>query len=192
MSLSVLAFVTLILAALSTGLVLLNLPLYRTPGRATGPLPAVSILIPARNEERHIARSVQAALASRGVEFEVVVMDDHSTDRTAEIVDTVARENPRLRLVEAPPLPQGWAGKQHACFTLAREATAPLVLFIDADVELAADAAARAAGFLLESDADLASGFPRQITRSPLEKLVIPLIHFILLGYLPLWVMRTV
>jgi glycosyltransferase involved in cell wall biosynthesis len=133
---------------------------------------------------------VQSALASRGVEVEVVVMDDHSSDRTAEIVAALAEADPRVRLESAPQLPEGWAGKQHACQRLADAARHPWLLFLDADVVLDPDGVARAVGFLARSGAGLVSGFPREITGTFVEKLVIPLIHFVLLGYLPIALMR--
>ena len=152
--------------------------------------PAVSLLIPARNEEASIGPAVAAALANRGVELEVLVLDDRSEDATAEVVQAMARRDDRVRLVRGPELPHGWCGKQHACWVLAQEARHPLLVFIDADVQLAPDALARMARFLVESGADLASGFPRQETVGLLEKLVIPLIHFILMGFLPIQRMR--
>jgi len=151
----------------------------------------VSILIPARNEETVIVAAVEAALASRGVEMEVVVLDDHSDDATGKLVAALAERDLRTRLLTAPPLPEGWCGKQHACAVLARAATHPLLLFVDADVRLAPAGAARLAAFLQASGADLVSGIPYQETGTFLERLVIPLIHFILLGFLPLGWMRA-
>ncbi|MBY0227902.1 MAG: hypothetical protein K2W96_01345, partial [Gemmataceae bacterium] len=100
------------------------------------------------------------------------------------------RADPRVRLESAPALPEGWCGKQHACHVLAGLARHPLLLFQDADVRLAPQGAARLAGFLLSSNAALVSGIPRQATGTLLEKLLIPLIHFVLLGFLPLDRMR--
>jgi hypothetical protein len=151
---------------------------------------AISVLIPARNEERSIAAAVESALASKGVELEVLVLDDHSDDATAAAVAAIAARDPRVRLLTAPPLPPGWCGKQHACHVLAQNATYPLLLFVDADVRLSSDALARMAIFLEYSGAALVSGIPRQETGTFLEILVIPLIHFILLGFLPLARMR--
>ena len=185
-----LAAVTLVLAALPAVLALTNLLFYRRPPAPEGPLPAVSILIPARNEEVNIENAVRSALSSQGVEVEVLVMDDHSSDRTPAIVRGVAREDSRVRLLQAPKLPDGWAGKQHACHRLAEQARYPLLLFVDADVVLSTDAAAKAAAFLTTGKHDLVSGFPRQLVGSPVEQLVIPLIHFVLLGYLPMAGMR--
>ncbi|NUB17582.1 glycosyltransferase, partial [Azospirillum brasilense] len=111
---TLLAALALALALLPLGLGLLNLCLYRRPKAEPPPDAAVSILIPARNEEATIAAAVRAALSSCGVSVEVVVLDDHSTDRTAEIVRALAARDPRLRLETAPPLPPGWSGRQHA------------------------------------------------------------------------------
>jgi glycosyltransferase involved in cell wall biosynthesis len=167
-----------------------NLGLYR-PLPAPAPYrPRVSVLIPARDEERTIARAVEAALASAGVELEVVVLDDRSADRTAEIVAGIARNDPRVRLEMAPTLPPGWCGKQHACAVLAGLARFPLLAFVDADVRLAPFTLSRAAAFLDASGAGLVSGFPRQETGSFLEQLLLPLMHFFLLGFLPIGRMR--
>jgi glycosyltransferase involved in cell wall biosynthesis len=129
-------------------------------------------------------------LASRGIGFEVIVLDDASTDRTAEIVRGIAARDPRVRLESSPALPRGWNGKQHACYTLASLAKSDLLCFLDADVRLAPDALARMVLFLTRSRSDLVSGFPRQETESTLEWLLLPLIHFVLLSYLPLAAMR--
>jgi hypothetical protein len=185
------AGVALALAALPAALYLANLRLYRTPPMPSDILSGVSILIPARNEESAIEGAVRSALASRGVELEVVVLDDHSSDRTAEIVRGLAAEDRRVRLESAPELPAGWCGKQHACHVLGGLARQPLLLFMDADVRLEPEGVARLVGFLDSSGADLVSGIPRQKTETVLEQLLIPLIHFVLLGFLPIARMRT-
>jgi glycosyltransferase involved in cell wall biosynthesis len=146
----------------------------------------ISILIPARNEEISIAACVESVLASHGVEIEIIVLDDHSDDRTADVVRELARKDSRVRLESAPPLPEGWCGKQHACYALSRLARNPILTFLDADVRLAPDALARMAAFLDESKGGLVSGFPRQETGTFFEKLVIPLINWLLLCYLPM------
>ena len=176
-----------------------NMLLYREPTSAGGCsamgnciLPdGVSVLIPARNEERVIAASLESVLASRGINFEVIVLDDASTDRTAEIVREIAARDPRVRLEFAPVLPHGWNGKQHACYALASLAQSNLLCFLDADVRLAPEALASMAVFLQRSGSDLVSGFPRQETETTLEWLLLPLIHFVLLSYLPLAGMRS-
>ena len=153
---------------------------------------SVSVLIPARNEEATIARAVESVLASRGVTLEVVVLDDHSTDGTAAAVARIAARDPRVRLAAAPPLPNGWCGKQHACAVLSMLASHDLLCFLDADVRLEPDAIGRAVALLETSRTALVSGFPRQETVSFAERLLLPLIHFVLLGFLPLDRMRAV
>jgi glycosyltransferase involved in cell wall biosynthesis len=172
----------------SVGEALLPRP-HRERGRSASPT-SISVLIPARNEELGIAACVESVLASKHVELEVIVLDDHSTDRTAEIVREIAAKDARARLETAPPLPEGWCGKQAACFALSKLARHDIICFLDADVRLKPDALARMVLFLESSGAELVSGFPRQETGTFLEKLLIPLIHWLLLCWLPLWGMR--
>lgn len=193
MMLLALALASLGCAAVSTGLFLINLRHYREPpeAAASAALPAISVLIPARDEERAISTAVERVLRSRGVAFEVVVMNDASTDQTAEIVTKLAAGDQRVRLEHAPALPRGWNGKQHACWALAHAARHPVLCFVDADVRLEPDALARMTTFLEQRHAALVSGFPQQITMTPLEWLLLPLIHFVLLGFLPITRMRA-
>ncbi len=184
-----LIWLVFVLATIPALLFFWNLALYKPPVlRAVSE--SVSILIPARDEERSIQASLMAALASRHVDLEVIVLDDHSHDRTAEIVRSVAIHDRRVRLFSAPPLPPGWCGKQFACSVLAGLAANPILCFIDADVQLAPEGVARLAAEMRLRSAHLISGFPRQVTHSPLERLLLPLMHFLLLGFLPLLGMR--
>jgi Glycosyl transferase family 2 len=190
-----LAALALVLAAIPALMFHANLREYRPPPAASR-LPgdangrSLSVLIPARNEESTIGAALQAVLASRGVDFEVVVLDDHSDDATADVVLAIMERDHRVRFLEGQPLPDGWCGKQFACSILSRAARYPLLVFLDADVRLAPDGLARMTTYLEESRADLVSGIPRQETGTLVEKLVIPLIHFVLLGFLPLGRMR--
>lgn len=191
-----LALLSLVLAAIPCGWFLLNLWWYRRLPRRSVTDPshraeAVSVLIPARNEEQNLPATIKAVLANQGVEFEVIVLDDHSTDRTAEIVRAFAARDPRVRLEAAPPLPAGWCGKPHACHILAGHARHPLLVFMDADVRLAPEALARMTEFMSRRDVALASGVPRQELGTFSERLLLPLIHFVLLGYLPMFMMRA-
>ncbi len=186
------ALFALLCAGVPAVLFCVNLRLYQPPPRLSDQaLPAVSVLIPARNEESSIAAAVGSILASRGIDFEVIVMDDSSTDRTAAIVSELRLEDPRVRLATALPLPAGWNGKQHACWQLAQLAKNPILCFVDADVRLSPDALSRMAIFLVRTQSGLVSGFPRQLTGTFLEWLLLPLIHFVLLGFLPLARMRA-
>jgi len=181
-----------LLLSLPAFLFLKNLPLYRKPVLNPEAVSdqAVSILIPARNEARGIRHTLEAALSTQHVTFEVVVLDDHSTDNTAEIVAEFQQRDPRVRLETSPELPDGWCGKQHACWVLSQRARYDQWLFLDADVRLTPDGVAAAVQFQRDSGAALISGVPRQETVSSLEILLIPLIHYVLLSFLPLGRMR--
>lgn len=192
MTVELLGIVALAFAALPFVLGAINLTVFRRlPAAPAGAAPAVSLLIPARDEEATIAASVESALASTGVELEVVVLDDHSSDRTREIAEEIARRDPRLRIEPAPSLPPRWSGKQHACQVLSAKARHPLLVFMDSDVRLAPDALARIAHYIARKDLALASGFPRERTGSFFEALIIPFIHVLLIGYLPFPAMRS-
>ncbi|MFM7519515.1 MAG: glycosyltransferase family 2 protein [Planctomycetota bacterium] len=179
------AAVALATAALPALLVVANLRRF-APAPPPGDPHSVSALVPARNEAEAIDGLLDHLLASRGVDLEVVVLDDDSRDDTAARVAARAAADPRVRLLSGRPLPAGWCGKQHACAQLAAAARHETLAFVDADVRLAPDALARGAAFLDAAAADLVSGFPRQITGQAADRLLLPLIHFILLGFLPL------
>ena len=185
--LTALALLSLALALLPAVLAAVNLAVLRRLQPEADP-DLVSILIPARNEAGNIAATVRAALASTTVPVEVIVGDDHSTDATPEIVRSI--DDPRLRLVAVPALPEGWTGKNHACFHMAGLARGRHLLFIDADVRLAPDAAASLAAQARRTGAALISGVPRQDLGTPGEMLTVPMIDFLLLGYLPVPMMR--
>jgi hypothetical protein len=153
-------------------------------------MPAVSVLIPARDEESKIRTAACRVLSNHSRNLELIVVDDHSSDGTAEIVREVTTEDSRVQLVNAPALPDEWGGKPHSCFTGAASATGDYLVFVDADVALDPDAIDRLVAFMDRTRSDLASGIPRQVTLTLTERLVIPLIHFILLGFLPMMGMR--
>lgn len=170
-----------------------NLRLFRRAPSPRADAPAVSILIPARNEAAQIEATVRAACAQRVAAAEVVVLDDGSTDGTTEILARLEAELPSLRVVRGAALPPGWAGKAWACWQLASEyARGEWVLFVDSDVRLQPDAAARALAAAQVESADFVSGFPRQLTPTPGEALIVPLVYLVLLCYLPIaFVRRT-
>ncbi|EIM25136.1 glycosyltransferase [Microvirga lotononidis] len=186
-----LGLVLLALAAIPFVLALMNLGILRaTPPQAPQGDMLVSILIPARNEAANIGPAVEAALGSMGVPVEVLVMDDGSTDATADIVRAYAARDSRVRLLAAPALDEGWTGKVHACHHLSEAARGTHFLFVDADVRLSPHAAASLAGHAQATDAGLVSAVPRQIMITPGELLTVPTINLLLLGYLPIGFMR--
>jgi glycosyltransferase involved in cell wall biosynthesis len=186
-----LTLASLVLALIPSALFLRNLALYAPLPRAGTRRAQASVLIPARNEEANIATALRSILSSESIDLEVIVLDDGSSDRTAEIVREIAHGDHRVRLATAEPLPAGWCGKNFACQQLAAIACHPVLIFMDADVRVSrSDALARLAEFLEQSGASLVSGVPREETGTLMEKLIIPLIHFVLLGFLPLERMR--
>ena len=184
-----LALLCLAAALLPAVLAGVNLARLRTPAPEPGGL--VSILIPARDEAERIGATLRAALASVGRPIEVLVGDDHSTDATPAIVAALAEADPRLRLVPVPALPPGWTGKNHACAHLAGQARGLHLLFVDADVALAPEAAAALSAHAEGSGAALVSAVPRQRMESLGEALTVPMINFLLVGFLPIPMMRA-
>lgn len=188
----VLSLTTLAFALISTICYVLNHFAFRTAPRLSasdGEGPSVSVLIPARDEAPGIRQTLKAVLANRDVDLEVLVLDDQSQDGTALIVAEMAQDA-RVRLLHGQTLPVGWCGKQYACHQLSQHAKHDQLLFIDADVRLAPDAIRRCLAARESSGADLLSGFPRQVVGSLGEALLIPLVHIILLTYLPFRAMR--
>lgn len=200
---AVLPFVSLALATLAAGMFVSNLALFMDGEsaeaiKATEPNddspPRVSVLIPARNEEGSIHACVESILRSVQVDLEVIVLDDGSTDQTGSIVRELVQQDQRVKLIEGIDLPEGWNGKQHACYRLAQHAEFEHLLFLDADVRLEPTAIiglCRRRRVQHEGgDIGLLSAFPRQVTGTLAEKLLIPMMHFILLSYLPFARMR--
>ncbi|MFL5335200.1 MAG: glycosyltransferase [Geminicoccaceae bacterium] len=188
---SFLAYAALLLASAPAALGAANLIVLRAPRSRSADDLLVSILIPARDEAARIGVALTAARASQGVAVEILVMDDGSTDSTADIVRRYADEDLRVRLLQAPLLPAGWVGKTHACQQLALAARGSYLLFIDADVELFPQAAAALSLYARERSLALVSGVPRQIMRSLGELITVPAINFLLVGYLPIARMRS-
>lgn len=190
MSWLTLCWIVFVLAAIPYFLGVWNLVLFRAPKEVSETVPAVSVLMPARNEEARIRPALETILESEGVEFELIVADDNSTDGTADIVRSFAKEDARIKLVSTPSLPEGWGGKNHACHFLSTQARYDHMVFIDADMIVSPDCFARLSGHLANNKAALISGIPLQETGTFWERVVIPTIHVMLLGYLPFIGMR--
>ncbi|NBX36003.1 MAG: glycosyltransferase [Planctomycetes bacterium] len=172
----------------------INLRRYRVidaGSAADGERPTVTVCVPARNEENNIEACVRSALASTGVDVEVLVHDDASTDATPAILAALCEEDARVRVVEREPLPPGWNGKQWGCQRMGLVAAGDWLLFTDADVRLAPSALRSAWLAARSGGSALVSTVPRQETGSWMEDAVIPLIHFVLLCYLPFGQMRS-
>ena len=149
----------------------------------------VALLLPLRDEAHRVEPCLRALLAQTGVrDLRVLVLDDGSTDGTADVVRRVAGADPRVRLVEGRPLPAGWWGKPWACAQLASEAgdDPSVLVFVDADVVLAPHAVAASVALLRWAALDLVSPYPRQLAVTPAERLVQPLLQWSWLTTLPL------
>jgi chlorobactene glucosyltransferase len=144
--------------------------------------PCVSVVVPARNEAHNIERCVTSLLASAWPAFEVIVVDDHSTDGTGGLARAIAARDPRVRVVPAPELPAGWFGKQWACHTGRAHATGTLLLFTDADTWHAPDALPRAVHALAARGADLLSLAGTQEVHTFWEVVVQPVVFVQILG----------
>src|SRR5215468_11643547 len=132
--------------------------------------PEVSVIIPARNEEASLGACLESLVTQSGVDFEVIVVNDHSTDRTGEI----AASFPKVRLIEAIPLPQGWTGKNNAVACGAREARGQWLLFTDADTVHLPGSLARAFAEANEHQAEMLSYSPEQIAVTFWEMAILP------------------
>ena len=154
--------------------------------------PLVTVVVPARNESETIVAVVRSILASSYGAFELLVVDDRSTDDTAAIVERLAAGNPRVRLVRGEPLPDGWYGKPWACAQGARAGTGGLLLFTDADTRHEPELLGRAVGALGHERADLITVAPHQRCVTFWERLVMPQIWLLLgLRYHPREVNRA-
>lgn len=144
-------------------------------------LPSLSIIVPARNEERNVARCVNSLLATRHPDFEVIVVDDRSTDATRTILDAIAASDPRLRVVAGERLPDGWVGKPWALAAGASIARGEWLLFTDADTEHEPLAAASAQRRALRDGYAVVSLLTDQQTFGVAERLLLPTILFVIM-----------
>jgi cellulose synthase/poly-beta-1,6-N-acetylglucosamine synthase-like glycosyltransferase len=138
--------------------------------------PRVSIIVPARNEEEHIELALTTLLKLDYDNYEVIAVDDRSTDRTGEIMDRIASTSEasgRLKVVHVAELPPGWMGKVHAMWSAANQASADWLLFTDVDVLFRPDVLSRALAYAEAEPADHLILFPRMIVRSPGERMMI-------------------
>lgn len=192
MTAEILAWICLGVAALAFVFAMLNTIAFRPPNECPDlhSLPPLSVLIPARNEAGSIEHCLAALLESDHPDFEIVVLDDNSEDATARILAEIAALHPQVKPLAGSPLEPGWNGKQFACWQLAQAAEHDHFVFLDADVRLKPNALSTAHQLFITQDLGLLSGFPRQITDTWMEKTLIPMINFVLLGFLPFIMMR--
>ena len=142
--------------------------------------PLVSVIVPARNEAHNIARCVTSILSTTYPNMEMIIVDDSSTDETAQIAREAARRDPRARFIASPPLPEGWFGKQWACASGARIARGSVLQFTDADTVHGPDLLTRSINAMRRGRAQLFSVAGRQELGGFWEKVIQPQIFTIL------------
>lgn len=180
---SLVVFLAVILGiALWNTATLCRLSRYGQPRRR----PLVSILVPARDERDRIERCVRSLLAQDYAPYEVVVLDDHSSDGTGEVLARLVQEAPHLRVLRGAPLPPGWLGKHWACHQLADAARGELLVFVDADTEHAPTTLTSLVAAFEVEEADLISGLVREEVVSWGERLVVPVLPWSILAFVPL------
>jgi chlorobactene glucosyltransferase len=149
--------------------------------------PFVSVLIPARNEEKCIGACVQSLLDQDYPAYEVIVLDDQSSDNTHAILEQIANSQPRMKLYSGSLPPEGFAGKNWACAQLAEYSQGDLLLFTDADTIYKPQALRLVVSAMQGEKADLITGFPQQLVGSWGERLLVPFFSWAMLSFIPLW-----
>lgn len=181
-----LAYIVASFTALQLAVALINLIFRQKLPRAQGSGALVSVLIPARNEETNIATILSDLQQQDYQNMEVIVFNDQSTDRTAEMVQEFSNIDNRIKLINSTGLASGWLGKNYACHSLAKQASGDFLLFLDADVHLMKDIINRTIGYATRNELGLLSIFPTQRMKTLGERFTVPIMNFILLSLLPL------
>lgn len=161
------------------------------PDRADSQPPeTVSLLVPMRNESARLAEYLPSLRAQDGV-AELLVLNDCSTDGSAALARRLLAGAPHASVIEGEPVPAGWVGKSWACHQLGQRAAGSLLIFCDADVELAPGAIGAVVAELRRQRAEVFSVFPRQRTGGLGERLIVPLVDDVLLCFLPFWLLAA-
>lgn len=147
--------------------------------------PGVSVLVPARNEEANIGPCVESLLAQQYPNFEVLVLDDNSTDDTWQILTQLAAEHEQLKIIKGRPLPIDWLGKHWACHQLAQAAMGELLLFTDADTRHQPSTLRDSVSALQAEKADMLTALPHEEVVTWGEQLVVPLIIWSIFAIVP-------
>jgi chlorobactene glucosyltransferase len=138
--------------------------------------PLISVCVPARNEERNIRACIESILAQDYPNFEVIVLEDRSTDATPEILRHLEAHNDRLKVIHGSDLPEGWAGKPHALFQASAAARGAWLCFVDADTFLSPNTLSACYAKTMETKADMFTIMTFQILGSFWEKVVMPMV----------------
>jgi chlorobactene glucosyltransferase len=148
--------------------------------------PYVSILVPARNEEDKIKACVKSLLQQDYQDYEVLILDDHSTDQTRAILDDIGSTDPRLKVLSGQPNPDGSTGKNWACTQLAQQSRGKILFFTDADTIHDPQTLAAVVAAMEGAPTDLLTGYPRQIVLSWGERFLVPFFSWVVISFFPL------
>lgn len=152
--------------------------------------PLVSVLIPARDEENNIGNILNDLQNQQYKNIEIIVFNDQSTDKTEKIVNEMALDDNRIKLITSDGLPEGWLGKNYACHSLSKFANGGWFLFLDADVRVKENIIPQTVSFAQKYKLGLLSIFPKQIMKKWGEYITVPNMNYILLSLLPLVLVR--
>lgn len=191
MTLFIIAF-TFILIGLQFFVVLVNFLFRQSISHSSiKTFPLVSILIPARNEEKNIENILNDLISQPYSTIEIIVCNDQSEDATSQLVEKMMIQDSRIKLIESSKLATGWLGKNWACYQLSKVAQGDYLLFLDADVRVKDQLVGQTVHHLQKYRLGLLSIFPKQIMKSFGEYCTVPLMHYILTTLLPLILVRV-
>jgi chlorobactene glucosyltransferase len=142
--------------------------------------PKVSIVVPARNEEETISKCLQSLLSQNYDNYEIIAIDDSSTDKTLSIISELSNKNPRLVIVKARPIPDDWIGKNWACFQGYQKASGEILLFTDADTVHKPDALSSAVNTMIHDELDALTVVPKLLCYDIITKFTLPVLSVFL------------
>ncbi|MGI0037225.1 MAG: glycosyltransferase [Nitrososphaera sp.] len=149
-------------------------PRLETFDRTSTTTPKVSVILPARNEERYVGRCLDTLLAQDYPDFQIIAIDDSSTDKTGKIIKEYADRDSRVIYLSAPPKPDGWAGKNWACYQGYLRAEGEVLMFTDADTEHAINTMSLAIQHMMSQNLDALTAVPHLVCNDFWTKITLP------------------
>jgi len=169
-----------------------NTSKYKLPSSIIKDNPLISVLVPARNEEENIKKCIVSLTKQDYKNIEILVLDDNSTDNTANIIRRLSKKYSNIKFYKGEHLRKGWLGKSFACHQLSKHARGKYMIFTDADTLHFPDSISSAVACLERYKVDALSVFPMQIMVTMHERMMVPFGNYIILALFPLYLMRKV